>query len=92
MGFHGRFGHLNTMDAAKASLLDIEENCDLEKIMKWFEQGQLPQDEYYDIGRLIRTIESLQMVIVRNGGELCFFKLPIFYKPNVIKPYVRKNK
>lgn len=78
--FWGRYEDLPTLEAAKQSLLDIEHHLEVEKLGKVMNEA-LPVAERYDSLRYERMIEGLQMVVIRNGGNLGFSRLPVFYKP-----------
>lgn len=77
--YHGRYGNLSTLEAAKAALYDIEKNVDPREFEKWKDLS-LPNDVRYMSMRLVRQIEGLQRVIVLNGGDFFGSNLPMFYK------------
>jgi len=67
------------IEEAKQSLLYIEHHLQVEKLDKWHNQD-LSCAERYDSMRYERMIEGLQMIIIRNGGNLGFSRLPLLYK------------
>lgn len=82
--FHGKYGNLSTLEAAELNLKDVEEKLDLKKLNNW-NNDNLSLAERYDAMRLVRQIEGLQKVILKNRGSLMFSNLPLFYKPLFIK-------
>lgn len=73
---HGRYGNLSSIEAAKLSLLDIEKSLsadewDYIKTERWD-----PMPEGYENLRLFYMIMGLQQVIIKNGGNLGFSKIP----------------
>lgn len=76
MSFHGRYGDLSTLEAAKAALIDIDKEIPDEDLVVIEKPIFLNSPIDYDLMRLQRTIEGLQMVIWLNGGFDPSIRLP----------------
>lgn len=80
MSFHGDYGHLSAVDAARESLMDISSRISEKRLTEL--KSHLAGIKFdYDLNRLALTIEGLQMVIVRNAGLLPPSRLPMLYRP-----------
>jgi len=78
--YNGRYGNLQTLEAAQMSLKDIASNVTWDDLNR-ANDDTVPNPERYEAGRLSRTIEGLQMVIFMNGGKQPVTWLPMFYRP-----------
>lgn len=77
----GKYGNLPTLDAAKASLLDIEKSMAKEEWQYVLHDEWHTLPKGYDLNRLYMQIMGLQQVIIRNGGDLGFSKVPRIWFP-----------
>ena len=75
MAFHGKYGHLSSIEAAKAALIDLEKELDGQTLSDWCNES-IPVSTRYDDMRTLRMMEGLQRVVLLNGGDLSFLRLP----------------
>ena len=75
MAFHGKYGHLSSINAAIQALKDVEKEYFETKFSK-IDDKNVSIEKRYDDMRFLRMIEGLQWVVLKNGGNLSFSKLP----------------
>lgn len=76
MSFNGIYGHLSTLEAAKQALIDIDKKIPEKDLNLISSDLLLSNSTDYDVMRLQRTIEGLQMTIWLNGGTEPWTRLP----------------
>lgn len=84
MKFGDKYGNLSMVDAAKASLKEIESSMGEEE-WAYVRSGEwrLPVGRDYELHRLYYQIMGLQQVILRNDQDLGFSTLPRIWMTNV---------
>lgn len=78
MSFWGKFGDLPIAEAARLSLLDIAQHTNPQYLSK-IDSPLNTKEEQYDLIRLVRMIEGLQMILWRNGEREPITWLPQFF-------------
>ncbi len=85
--YNGRYGNLSSVDAAQKSLQDIANNYTWDDLNRANDDKAANADRY-EAGRLLRTIEGLQMILAKNGGIQPVTWLPMLYKTEHESPPV----
>jgi len=91
MSFYGDYGDLSTLEAAKSNLRDLEAEFNFKTLNDAYD-FKTPESKRYDIGRILKQIEGLQMIILRNGGNLNHSLLPLLYRPVDLSELHKKGK